>query len=96
VGAWDLGKKRLENDENHDTAKAKAVAEADGMVIDVDADQDDSEGVQEGSSKRPRSGDKASTEPKRRRVEKVKLAPKAITTRQARVHFFTSFDYTHY
>ena len=71
--------------------KGKDKEAAEGEVIDVDADAGDSQDNQEGSSKRPRVDDEASSEAKRRRVEEDKSTPPSrpvptkITSKRLRV-----------
>jgi len=82
--------------------KAKEAAEkaaAEGRVINVDADNDNS---REKPSKRPRPDDETTDDPKRRRVEEAKSTPSArppptnVTIKRARVCSLTPFSYTLY
>lgn len=89
-----------EKEEKEKAAKEKAAKETapEGEVIDVDADVNNSQDNQEGSSKRPRVDDETSSEPKRRRVEEDLLEqdqatlpsrprPTKITPKRSRVCF---------
>ena len=78
--------------------EAAEKAAAEGRVIDVDADGNDSHGGPEESSKRPRpDDDETVSKPKRRRVEEAKSTPlppvpTKVTTKRARVCLISPFS----
>lgn len=93
-----LVKEKAEKEKAEKEKAAKEKAAPEGEVIDVDADVDNSQDNQGGSSKRPRVDDETSSEPKRRRVEEDPLEqdqatlpsrprPTKITPKRSRVCF---------